>query len=764
MVSVYDPKPWGKIRMFDSIPNNVSEVIDGMSITDYKKGSSFIDMFGNIVEMPLNGKSLYYAEGYYRAAWDLRMGNLRLSEDGATLYRRDADMSGKLERLRSWHEVASIEAEYGVPSGRQRIKSWDLFLRNEADRNPRVVRGMRFGKTMACYRDSSGVVFKKFDAYDDTAFVFHDPHELPDSESIKWMIHNARQWAAWLTADQHSADNLIRMFATPFLEPYKHLTYVLYGGGGNGKGILLGRIAKQYPEYASTFNTKRFADGKGFTAEQESRKIIGKYWLFDEEADVLDQESMTQIKRLSTGEPVVARKIGENAMTFKPKATLTIATNEPFISSQAEASTRRFTFVRMKEGRSAADFQEFIEFLDKYGVIPFFLASCKAWAKSDTPWTDVSIGGEGDMTDSEEWIRDSICVQGYAVSSDNPYGKRFSMTSRNKLGLASVVKWVDGKTKRVLVVNDEKRFAPYREIFEANMKSADEQLEKETEGKAESLCEVPEPINADSAKQVDPLTYGFVCKLAPAIARGPDQKKSFVWASYEDNSRNPKDRDNILRHQRAYAVVPDKGFIIVDMDRDSDEGDGWDIVCREIGKYGSEAFPQTYLVKTPSGGVHAYYRIPEKYVGKIKNMAHPGGIPVDTRLERKGYAIGAMSILDKGRYSLCDTPLSGKVPELSAQMLIWLKKHGYFEEPNSSRKSSFFIPEANDNSDAEPDMSKVPEGQRNQVLHDWAYGRLANHPENKQNIQNDLMERGRLSGLSDRELNTIWRSVVNQLG
>lgn len=761
--ALQDPDGWGKVNIFDGIPNYVSEVINGMTITHYKKSNSFIDMFGNNVEMPMNDKRLYYAEGYYRAAWDLRMENLRLSEDGETLYRRDSDMSGKLKKLRSWHEVASIESEYSIPSGRQRIKSWDSFIRNEAQKNRRVKRGMRFGERMACYRDKNEVKFVTLDMFDDTAFIFHDPQELPDSEAIKWMIHTAHQWVSWLTDDPHSAENLLRMFATPFLEPYKHLTYVLYGGGGNGKGILLGRMAQQYPKYASTFNTKRFADGKGFTAEQESRKIIGKYWLFDEEADVLDQESMTQIKRLSTGEPVVARKIGENAMTFKPKATLTIATNEPFISSQAEASTRRFTFVRMKEGRSAKDFQGFIDFLDKYGVIPFIVASCKLWGKSDNPWTDVSIGGQGDMTDSEEWVRDAICVQGYAISSDNPYTKRFTPASRDKLGLKSTVKWVDNKTQRVLVVNDEKRFAPYRAVFDADMKNVQEQKDHEDKEHSDLICKVPEPLKPTSAKSIDPLTYGFVCKLAPAIAHGENQKKSFVWAKYEDNSKNPKDRMDILNHQQAYAVVPDIGYVIVDMDRDSDSEDGWNIICKEVGEYGSESFPKTYLVQTPSGGVHAYYRIPKKQVGKLKNVAHPEGVPVDLRLERKGYAIGAMSLIDDGAYSLCDTPEGDTVPELSPAMLKWMKEHDYFEGGKKKPERNFYFPTGSDK-EAEPDMSKVPEGQRNQVLHDWAYGRLVNHPDNRENIKSDLFDRGRLSGLRDSELSTIWRSITGQLG
>lgn len=756
-----DPPEWRAIRVFDGIPNYVNEVINGMTVIYHKKTNSFTDMFGNTVDMPVNSNGhTYYAEGYYRAAWDLRCGNLRLSEDKKTLYRRDVDMSGKTRKLRTWHEVASLEGEYGIPSGRQRIRAWNRFIFNEADKNPPVYRGMRFNN-YACLRTRNGVEVYQLNDDDDKAFIFCDMNAKTDKETVKWQFHTACQWTTWLTADEHSAQNLTRMFATPFLEPYKHLTYVLYGGGGNGKGILLGRMARQYPKYASAFNTKRFADGKGFTAEQESRKIIGKYWLFDEEADVLDQNSMTQIKRLSTGEAVVARKIGENAMTFQPKATLVIATNEPFVSAQAEASNRRFVFIRMKEGRSAKDFETFINWIDANGIIPFLYASCYTWAKcGDNPWNDVTIGGQYDMTDSEEWVRDCICRDGYAISKDNPYGKRFATTSRNKLGLRSTARYVKklGATIRVLEVNDEKRFQPYREAFENDMANA--QVEEEEQTFGSDIPNLPNPINVTKTSTIDPETYGFRCKLAPAIAHGENQKKSYEWHSSKPNQDDQQARDIILNHEQAYAVVPDQGFIIVDMDRDASE-DGWARVNTQVGLYGTTDFPRTFLVKTPSGGVHAYYRIPKQWQGRIKNMAHPNGIPVDTRLENKGYAIGAQSVLDMGSYELCDLPENSQVPDLSPAMIDWMKDNGYMEEPRKRRKPNLTIPTA---SEAEPDMSVVPEGQRNQVLHDWAYGRLANHPENANGIKQDLFSRGRMSGLKDRELTTIWNSVTRQLG
>lgn len=68
------------------------------------------------------------------------------------------------------------------------------------------------------------------------------------------------------------------------------------------------------------------------------------------------------------------------------------------------------------------------------------------------------------------------------------------------------------------------------------------------------------------------------------------------------------------------------------------------------------------------------------------------------------------------------------------------------------------------NSQGTPDMTPVPEGQRNSTLHAWAYGRLKNHPENERQIQADLFQRGRVSGLPDGELDQIWKSIKRSLG
>ena len=285
--------------------------------------------------------------------------------------------------------------------------------------------------------------------------------------------------------------------------------------------------------------------------------------------------------------------------------------------------------------------------------------------------------------------------------------------------------------------------------------------------------------------QLPPSLFGFECDYVPANA----DKSAFNWKKL---ALDPNvDTSQVPTGAKAYAVVPAPGFMVIDMDMSKTSGDdGWTALNRQVGRYGTPAFPATYLVRTPSGGLHAYYRLPEALHGRVKNAVHlktseyPDGIPVDLRVERKGYVIGAGSTVNEGDYRVCDLPGDDGIPEASAQICRWLESIGSIE--NTTPGLSASAPRRQPPSAAgttgldidrvmadeppvrrrsgRPDMTPVPEGQRNQTLHDWAYGRAVNHPDNLRQIEADLYERGQASGLKDDELATIWKSITRQLG
>lgn len=282
----------------------------------------------------------------------------------------------------------------------------------------------------------------------------------------------------------------------------------------------------------------------------------------------------------------------------------------------------------------------------------------------------------------------------------------------------------------------------------------------------EEAQRVPVPLpDGDDVPEPDatPDSYGFACDYVPAR---PDKVavnwKTLVESPNADTTKRPD--------SAVYAVVPEPGYCVLDLDCGKHgEADGWTVLQRAVGSYGGERLPRTYLVGTPSGGVHLYYRIPDAMCGHLKDTVHAQGLPIDMRAERKGYVVGPGSVTDAGRYTLLDVPPDGEaVPDLTPQLCQWLVAHGYTDTPAASSagiagmqafRAARSTEGAGKGGAWRADMTPVPEGQRNSTLYKWAFGRLYNHPDNAQQIEADLRERGRASGLPDSEVDTIWRSV-----
>lgn len=211
----------------------------------------------------------------------------------------------------------------------------------------------------------------------------------------------------------------------------------------------------------------------------------------------------------------------------------------------------------------------------------------------------------------------------------------------------------------------------------------------------------------------------------------------------------------------AYAVIPHQGYIVFDFDVLKKDGKpvegstGFELIQKEIGEYGTDNFPHTFGVSTPSGGVHLYYKIPYNYDKHIKNAVHRDGTLTDIRANGNGVVIGNGSIINNGVYTIFD---KSQVAVLSPDLVNWLEKHEYVELV-TSYPPSFYRRYSHT-----PNMSIIPEGRRNDELSRWAYGALRFQKLNKtseEEIYDLLIERGTACGLSVNELESIWRSALN---
>lgn len=712
--------------------------------------------------------------GYQKAVWELREGHLRWCPTEQRLYRRDPDVGdhpGERHLLNSWHPVKTIDDEYGVESKNQQSPAYVATILREAKRIEwfaQVERGIRIDPCVWVRRDGHVVKLVGEDTEDLAVTQTFDPAGMS-----REAIRDAERICRWLTVDEKSYRNLVRMFATPWLEPFKQLTYVLSGHGGDGKTLVMSQLVlgtlgtgKVFP----AFNAQQFCVNGSYTINRESMldAMDGMAFAYDDESGDVTEHMLPSLRALSTGTQMQARVIGGKYRTIQPSATIVLCTNQGFADSTESSDRRRFVKVEFhaSKGRSYDEYHA-IELFARAHPAAVFALSCELWEQGDVPDL-VNLSPARQLSDEMYWVINEILANQEQTGQPIASRDKFRATYHRSLddGIVQLLglknsssRMLDGKRARVVRVDDWDRFEKYR----ATVVDSDD-----------DTPEVPSPPSPIDGPIVLPSEVGFAAEYVRADQRKVARDwKQLAQSPNVDTSRRPTD-------SAAYAVVPHEGFVVVDMDVPHDGGDtGWTVWNRQVGLYGTPAFPTTYLVGTPSGGVHAYYRVPVAVAGQLKNAAHPKGMPVDLRVDGKGYVIGAGSHVTTGDYRLLDMPAGDVVPELSERMCRWLiDTPGYVEShtpmlttvsddgaPRPSIASLIATtPGAGDSSRPPVDMSPIPEGSRNTDLHAWAYGRAANHPDNWPAIRLDLFERGRISGLPESECATIWNSIMRELG
>lgn len=733
------------IQPYRNIPNGLAREVNGLTVADQTSPYTFTDARLQTVAMPVmdsTGKPRWN-DAYYDAFWSLRNGDLRLSEDGSTMYARDTNWLGG-DIPNTWHPISSLSEEFGFPTGNHAIRNLEPMFRAEMLKLPRLVRGMRFGDTAFHPQGKHSVMVGEAD--DNGAYLYVDNSAwLYDSKKTAEIVEQANKFIAQLTADDASRENLLRMFATPFLEPYQHLFYVFYGHGGDGKSFLLGRLGDTYPDKAGGIGIKALNSPSVFESGNEALKLDGRYWVYDEEGDMLTDKDMGIIKRIATGDTIHARSVGRNSVNVRSQATLVIASNHPLATSNGDANMRRLVPVMFSGRKTPQQMQPLADFIDEYGMTPFMLASAILWA--DKPLDinihrDISFNDSGQELDERAmWIVNEICENGFADTRTCPYIGHTSGDTYKMLGVGLRSKRIDGKVCSVRVVIDEDRFAPYRERYEKEL----------NETRLPLLEDLPVPeAQTDMERRVTECgeivnikaPEGFKLHKEPTDPDNPKAVRNWKNGTQEDTVE--------IGQGDVYAVIPQPGHIIIDMDAPKDDHSrhGYNILRPML--------EPTLMVHTPThGGVHAYYRLPEGWTGKLKNTNHADGIPVDVKVDGRGYVLGAGSNIDGiGFYQLVGDETD--VQEAPIELLNWLVEHGYgvntMPKPTTANMES--APR-----NGRPDLTPIPEGRRNDTLYRWAWGRLHNHEDNEANIQDELVLRGHISGLGDAEIERIWQSV-----
>ncbi|KFI51717.1 bifunctional DNA primase/polymerase [Bifidobacterium biavatii] len=745
--------------------------------------------------------------GYQKAIWELREHHLRYCPSQDRLWRRDVDDEdhpGPRRILNSWHPVKSIEDEYGIGSrsndGR-RNPNMSAAIFREAKRSrwfPQVERGLRCDPCV--WIRQSGKIVELRNENDIAVTQTLDPRGMGNA-----VVDQAWQIARWLTVDEHSARNLIRLFATPWLEAFKQLTFVLSGHGGDGKTLIMRQAVmgvlgseRVFPG----FSVAQYCASGGYTLNRESMNdaMDGKAFAYDDEACEVSEPMLPSLRALSTGSEMQARVTGGKYRTVTPTATMVILTNMAFADSTENSDRRRFVKIEMHQaaGRSYDEYHA-IELFCKKHPAAFYVASARLWAESEEP-DMVNLSPARQISDEMYWliteIQDNESQYGQPIASRNGYRDQFHTSIPasllDLLGLKNSTTTVfPGGQQRVVRVADQARFDVYANALASDVDEPDETQSLAVQAAAMPGVDSLQPIEIggdtcrDNAQLVESLCGGQVgfapCEGREKKAGEFDEKVSLSWKRLNRDMEHRSSADTVRLDQTRYCVPLLGRMFVIDCDdaKQSGEPHGFQVLQAQVGEYGSPALPSTLAVRSPHG-MHLYYQLPANVdIGRLKNAVHPDGLPIDLRVSGKGYVLGPGSVANGGRYQLVDVPDDGEhVPEATPQLLQFLERE-YMDStqlPASAATGNRVLPGLDEimrapasvpvgrRSGGRPDMSPVPEGARNDTLHSWAYGRLLHHPDNERQIERDLYERGHASGLQDAELATIWKSIKRHQG
>lgn len=423
-------------------------------------------------------KAPVVAAGYQKAIWELREGHLRYCPSQDRLWRRDPDMSdhdgGRL-LLNSWHPVKTIEDEYHIgatANSRERNPLYSAAILRESKRAQwfdQVERGVRCDPCVWVRRDGKVVCLQ------DVPDIAVTQTFTPVGMGVK-ALKEAERILRWLTVDEKSYANLCRMFATPWLEPFKQLSYVLSGHGGDGKTLIARQalvgvlgVGKVFPG----FSVQQYCNGGVYTLGRESMndEMDGKAFAFDDEACAVDEDMLPLLRALSTGSQMNARVTGGKYRVITPSATMLYLTNMQFADSTENSDMRRFVKVEFhpSKGRSYDEYHAIEGFCHRHPAA-FFVLSCRLWEKSDVPEI-VNLSPARNISDEMYWLISEIVSNeeqyGALVASRNDYRKEFHsavpQSLMDVLGLEnSKTKVLPGGQCRVVRVVDRERFDVYR--------------------------------------------------------------------------------------------------------------------------------------------------------------------------------------------------------------------------------------------------------------------------------------------------------------
>lgn len=573
----------------------------------------------------------------------------------------------------------------------------------------------------------------------------------------------------WTGHDTDSTLNLQRSLAAPFLRSHPECAYVYQGPGGTGKSTLAKDLMEHLGDQATTMSLDLLAQPTAMSAENKMGDLMSHLLALSDDYDPTHgrfEKSLPNLKTLLTGLlPFSARRQGENSVDGMPQSVHLITTNYHLPVSSSEAEQRRFAFSTIASQTTRA--RHYLPFRGKHGFWPFMLIGAITWLTiGDRQCRSVAFIDLESLSDMEVAAIRSVLDTGVVIPDP---GMRVNWKNIGLVRTSTRIGSEDGRPHTAY------RPAPEGDGLHAVWKAcaaavsgmpADEPAIRPVPDRD---LKVTDPDGwADMIREADPRIFPCHADKSPS--------SDVPHHSWKDACQDPRvDMSHRIDPSKPiYGTTVADDYMWVDLDcHKQDQMSGWEQIQTDVGPYGTPPLPRTFAVRTPSGGVHLLYHIPSG--ARLKSRTHNGG-QIDFKIGRDGYVVMGGSVLPDGRrYTPIDRP-EDRIPDLSDAFLRWAERVDAADKPRPAPAprtaaapaggaadplAAFNLPSLGmpGSPEGEPDMSPIPEGRRNDTLYRWGYGRWKNHPEDGERIARDIMERGRISGLPERETLRIVKSV-----
>lgn len=652
--------------------------------------------------------------------------------------RRDEDVP------RIWAPIPSIESAYGIRD-RYAVTSATTAVRMAAERSGRYLspavhirctdgdlrvdlirperRWMRAQRVsgfdwMICDPDQPGAVREPVDAELDR---LQRPAVYTVNAGVSFQAlfgvmsavrHHMREW---VDGDEGSMTNLLLMAAAPTLRLDQDRAYVTQGDGQIGKSMLCDRMVAAYGADAGMTFPLAVLGQSGTALENLMAGCLTHLVALSDDFDPRGgvwQRVIGPLKNILTGHlPHPARRIGCDTIDGRPATCHYISTNFSLaVDTTQQAERRRFAFIT---GVTAdAFFDGILPLCDRYGDWILVAVSAVAWWQraGEHAWvaplvTEASL--PDGVIDAMRLVADQQYIEAAQIRSlgirpaDLPLRRRKKPAAFRETG--EVPQQVYMPPRRG--VDDQQMCDRYDELV-ALIARLDAESDAEDRPQVE-VAPIPDGSAVSDIHTIDDWTDA-IAEAGPRIfpvhgedgpagtdgtlrwtAKAPDSaalrrltgESSWQrWARQERPGMGHVSDPSIP----AWGMTLAPRYLILDCDipHDGDGDDGWTVLQREVDRYGSDALPRTWAVRTPSGGIHLTYRLSDDLCdqrdgGALVRTRADARTHVDTRVGGTGYVIAAGSHCAAGDYTPIDRPDGGVIPTVTPAMVGFLRRHGY---------------------------------------------------------------------------------------